>query len=186
MISNTLKHVTFIGALLLIVSLSACKKSTYHQLSDEEMTWLVYDNNEVLKFKNQNGDFLLYYITIRTKSYEKNGDVYSEFTTANFLQLNDTTALFEEDSKGKLYIYKGGEGFLVTFTWPHFALKEVPLTSLQPIMETIGGIIYSDVYVLDATGLTDLRNTNRVIWVSKSYGVLQIEDASGNVWVREL
>ena len=169
----------------LIALFSGCKKSTYHQLTDEDMKWLAYKNYDVMKFANGTGDFVNYYVTLRVKSYQKDGDTYSEFTAADFVQLNDTSALVTEDTKGGIYIFKGDGGLIVSFTWPHFALKGLPLSSLPPTIVNVGGINYNDVFKIDSSGLTDLRNYIRIIWVSKSKGVLQMEDTSGNLWVRE-
>lgn len=168
-----------------ISSISACKKSTYYQLTDEEMAWLVYKNNEILNFQNQNGDGVSYYVTIRTKSYNLEGNVYNEYTNAQFLQLDDTTAIFSTDSRGVHQMSKSESGFLVTLTWPHFPLQNVPLTATSTTAATIGGINYDDIFYLDATGATDIRFYNQKLWVSRSMGVVQIEDDAGNLWVRQ-
>lgn len=176
---------TWMFSLAILFSVSSCKKSTYYQLTEEEMTWLVYKNNEVLKFENQNGELLRYYVTLRVKGYDKDGDTYNESTGASFIQLNDTTALFTEDSQGSHNMRKSADGFLVTLTWPHFPIKAVPLSNRVPSFVTIGGINYDDVFVIDASNFTDIRYYNKTLWVSKSKGVLQIEDTSGNIWVRD-
>lgn len=180
------KSLTLICTVALITMLAGCKKSTYYQLTDDEMTWLAYKNNEVLKFSNGSGSYMNYYVTLRTKAYERDGDVYSEFTSASFLQLNDTTALYSADSQGELFIFKGELGFIVTLKWPHFPLNGLPLTNLTPSIENIGGINYTDVYVVDASGFTDARNYISILWVSKSKGVLQMQDTAGNTWVRDI
>lgn len=149
------------------------------------MAWLVYKNNEILNFQNQNGDGVSYYVTIRTKSYNLEGNVYNEYTNAQFLQLDDTTAVFSTDSRGLHQMSKSASGFLVTLTWPHFPLKDVPLTTMIPGSATLGGINYEDIFYIDATGSTDIRFYNQKLWVSRSMGVVQIEDDAGNLWVRQ-
>ncbi len=185
MILTTKRIFTWIFSLTILFSVSSCKKSTYYQLTDEEMEWLVYQNNQLLKFENQTGDLLRYYVTIRVKGYDKDGDTYNESTGASFIQLNDTTALFTEDSQGSHNMRKSADGFLVTLTWPHFPVKAVPLSSLVPTFTTVGGINYDDVFVLDGSNFTDIRFYNKKLWVSKSKGVIQIEDTIGNIWVRD-
>jgi len=185
MILTTKRIFTWIFSLTILFSVSSCKKSTYYQLTDEEMEWLVYQNNQLLKFENQTGDLLRYYVTIRVKSYRKDGDIYSEFTSASFQQMNDTTVLFADDSYGQHLLTKGSEGFMVTLTWPHFPIKKVPLTSFVPSFVTIGGINYDDIFVLDASNFTDIRFYNKKLWVSRSKGVVQIEYPIGNIWVRD-
>ncbi|HMT30030.1 MAG TPA: hypothetical protein PKD91_12200 [Bacteroidia bacterium] len=179
-----MKSATIILTVLLLTLVGACKKGEYYQLTDDEMKWLVFKNYEVIKFKS--GPLHMDYIVkLRSKAYERDGDTYSEFTSALFEQVNDTAAYFQEDSRGELYIFKGSNGFLVTFSWPHFPLKGVPLNNLIPNVVTIGGINYNDVFVIDATGLTDLRFYNKKIWYSKSRGILQIEDVAGTTWIRQ-
>lgn len=182
---KSIKTLTLVATVALITLLGACKKSTYNQLTEDDMSWLAYKNNEILKFVNDSGDVMNYYITLRTKAYRRDGDTYNEFTTADVLQLYDTTAYFAEDSYGGMFISRSETGLTASFSWPHFALKGLPLTSLTPSVETIGGIIYQDVYTVDGSAFTDVRNYNSVIWVSKTKGVLQVEDVTGNIWVRD-
>lgn len=172
-----------LSLLLTATVFSGCKKTTYNKLTDEEMLWLVYKNNEVLRFKS-GSRILTYYVTLRTKAYDIEGDTYNEFTNAHFLQINDTTAIFPEDSNGDLLIYKSDAGLKVTFTWPHFPLINSPLTSMIPALVNIGGVNYPDVFVLNGTPLADTRFYFTKVWVSKSRGVLQLEDLSGNTWIR--
>jgi hypothetical protein len=182
---NKFKTCSIICVFALVTLLLGCKKSTYYQLSDEDMTWLAYKNNQIITFSNGVGDEIQYYTTLRTKSYTKDGDTYSEFTTADVLQLNDTSAFTLSDSQGGLYISTGAEGFSVLFSWPHFVLKNIPITNKIATAQNIGGINYADVIELDANGLTDLRFYISHIWLSKTLGVLQVEDTLGNIWVRE-
>ena len=182
--TTNIQKVFLFGLVFLLAVISGCKKVSYYKLTDEEMLWLSYKNNEVLRFSNGAGLTRIFYVTLRSKAYIKEGDQYNEFTNAHFLQINDTTTVFPEDSQGDLYIYKAETGLQVTFTWPHFGLKETPLTSLVPSLENVGGINYPDVYKLNGSGLTDLRNYYSKVWVSKSRGVLKIEDTFGNTWTR--
>lgn len=185
MILNKMKSATIILSVLMLALVGGCKKSTYYQLTDEQMKWLVFKNYETIRFTDGGTKHMDYVVKLRSKAYTREGDSYSEFTSALFEQVNDTSALFQEDSRGELYIFTGANGFLVTFSWPHFPLKGVPLTSMIPGVVTIGGIIYNDVFVIDGTGLTDIRFYNRKIWYSKSKGILQIEDTAGTTWVRD-
>jgi len=180
-----MKTTTIVLSVLLMTLLGACKKGEYYQLTDEEMTWLVFENYQVIKFTDGGTKRMDYIVKLRSKAYERDGDNYSEFTSALFEQLNDTAAYFQEDSRGELYIFTGASGFLVTFSWPHFPVRGVPLTSLTPTLATIDGINYSDVFVMDASALTDLRFYIKKIWYSKSRGILQMEDTGGTTWVRD-
>ncbi len=173
--------------LSIIFATGACKKINYHQLSDEDMAWLVYKNNQIDHFTNGSNQTVSIKVAIRTKSYYDNGDQSNEYTTASFQQLNDTNAVYTSDSQGLLYIYKpDDQGLLVTFSWPHFPIKGLVLTGLPQNTVTVGGINYNDVFILDGSALTDIRFYVSTIWYSKSQGVIQFEDTSGDVWIRNI
>ncbi len=183
MLTIKIKLIFILTITAMSVQLTGCKKPTYYQLTDEEMTWLVYKNNQVSTFFNGTQQ-ISYLVSIRTKAYIKEGDTHSEFTSAIFEQMQDTSA-FETNKKGQLYLFKGAEGFRVTFSWPHFPLKGMPLTSQIPTAININGINFLDVYVLDGTGLTDAENYIEKVWYSKSKGVIQLQDISGDFWIRD-
>ena len=183
---KNLKRLTLVFLTAVALSVTGCQKAEYHQLSDSDMEWLVYDNNEVDVFKN-GAKTVNYYVTLRTKAYNESGNQYNEFTAANFLMLNDTSAYTPEDSKGVLFIYKqDDESLLVTFSWPHFPIKEYPISSMPYTIETINGIIYTDIFLIDATGLADARFYISKIWYSQSEGVMQYEDIDGDLWVKDI
>jgi hypothetical protein len=180
-------NLSIILCLAFIVTLQSCgEKITYYKLSDAEMEWLHYDNNQQLYFQSPNGDVIQYDIIIRVKSYNTEGNVYSEFTAADITQVDDTTLVFAGDNKGKLLISKVEESLLVTQTWPHFPLKEFPINNITPSLVNIAGLNFGDVMVLDGSLLADNRNYISKLWISKSLGVLQMEDINGTLWVRNL
>ncbi|MBK9425813.1 MAG: hypothetical protein IPN54_17145 [Bacteroidetes bacterium] len=61
----------------------------------------------------------------------------------------------------------------------------MPLTSQIPTAININGINFLDVYVLDGTGLTDAENYIEKVWYSRSKGVIQLQDISGDFWIRD-
>ena len=184
--SKILKQVTIVLLLGIVMLAGSCGKINYHQLTDEDMAWLVYKNNEVVVFTNANNESTSFRVTLRTKSYQGSDDNYNEFTTASFQQLNDTAAFDVVDSRGQLYIFKpDDDGLLVTLTWPHYPFQDTPLTSMPYNIVTIDGINYDDVFILDATGATDARYTVEKVWYSQSEGVVQYEDVYGQEWKRE-
>jgi hypothetical protein len=184
MFKKNFKSTTLILSVIILTLAGACKKSSYNQLTDEEMQWLVFKNYETIRFTDGGVNTVNYFVKLREKAYQKDGDNYSEYTSAMIEQVNDTAALFLEDSRGELYILKSPTGLIVTFSWPHFPIKGVPLTSMIPTSATVGGILFTDVFVINGTGLTDIRNYNKKIWYSKSKGVIQIEDTAGVIWTR--
>lgn len=188
--TNSFKFMKPVLILIVFAGLfsASCKKVKYHQLSDADMTWLVYKNNQIDVFTNTTTlATARYLVTLRTKSYEDKGDVANEFTTASFLYLNDTTAIYFKDSEGMLYIFKTDtDGLLVTFSWPHFPLQGIPLTSMLPTTGTIDGVNYLDLYVMDRNVFTNARYYIRKVWYSKSVGVIQYEDTNGDVWVKNI
>jgi hypothetical protein len=169
--------------LLLVLFAVSCKKSTYYQLTDEDMAWLVYDNNQIDNFKNPSNDITSIKVQRRSKAYEKTGQTYTEYTSAAFHQLDDST-LYVQDSKGSLWIEKNENGLIVTLTWPHFPLQDLQINHLVPTSATIGGFLYDDIFILDATGLTDSRKYIQIVWYSRGSGVVQYQDRDGIIWTR--
>ncbi|MBK8874591.1 MAG: hypothetical protein IPN13_11955 [Bacteroidetes bacterium] len=102
MLTNKIKLIFILTITAMSVQLTGCKKPTYYQLTDEEMTWLVYKNNQVSTFFNGTQQ-ISYLVSIRTKAYIKEGDTHSEFTSAIFEQMQDTSA-FETNKKDN-YIF---------------------------------------------------------------------------------
>lgn len=177
----------FIMILTAMITLQSCgEKITYYKLSDADMEWLHYDNQQKLYFQSPNGDVIQYDIVIRVKSYNTEGNVYSEFTAADITQVDDTTIVFAGDNKGKLLISKVEESLLVSQTWPHFPIKDFPINNITPSLINIAGLNFADVMVLDGSLLADNRNYISKLWISKSLGVLQMEDINGTLWVRNL
>ena len=41
-----------LSIMLFVTVITGCKKTSYYQLTDEEMLWLSYKNNEILRFSN--------------------------------------------------------------------------------------------------------------------------------------
>jgi hypothetical protein len=183
--TKTLTGTAVVFALLVMFTASSCKKSTYYKLTEEDMAWLVYDDNEVVKFRNSLGQTQQYRVAIRQKYYNLEGETYSERTSATFVLQNDTT-LYAEDSKGQLFIGTGEGGLFVTFSWPHFPIQDYPLSGAPQQILTLGGINYADIIVIDGSLLTDIRRYVKTIWYSKSQGVVQYEDTYGNVWNKSL
>lgn len=188
--TNSFKFIRPVLILIVLAGLfsASCKKVNYHQLTDADMTWLVYKNNQIDQFTNTTTlTTARYLVTIRTKSYEDKGDVANEFTTASFRYLEDTTAINYKDSEGLLYIYKTDtDGLLVTFSWPHFPIQGFPLSNMLPTTGTIDGVNYLDLYILDGTTFANARYYIRKVWYSKSVGVIQYEDINGDVWVKNI
>lgn len=176
---------TLVFCLSFLAILTGCaEKSTYYKLTDADMSWLHYDNNQTVYFQSPNGDVIQYDVVFRAKAYTIEGNTYSEFTGADISQVDDTTIVFAGDNKGLLLIEKVEESTLVTMSWPHFAIKKAPLNTLPLTLANIGGLNFGDVIELDGSLLTDNRNYIAKIWVSKSQGVLQMEDSSGVLWIR--
>lgn len=181
----TINKRTLVFCLSFLAIITSCaEKSTYYKLTDEDMSWLHYDNNQVLYFQSTNGDIIQYDVVFRAKSYNVDGNTYSEFTGADISQVDDTTIVFAGDNKGLLLIEKVEESTLVSFSWPHFAIKKAALNSLPISNSSVGGYYFGDVIVLDGSLLTDNRNYIAKIWVSKSKGVLQMQDKTGVLWIR--
>jgi hypothetical protein len=186
MLTKKISSAIMLIAVLTVSLISGCKKSTYYELTDEDMTWLVYKNYEVDNFYNSQNEKLSYSVILRSKSYHHEGDTYSEYTSALFGLQNDTIVTTQQDGKGELLIQKY-EGILsVTFSWPHFTLKGIPLHNRTFTTATIGGVIYEDIMVIDGAPLATASNYVTRIWYSKSTGVVQLEDINNELWVRDI
>ncbi len=175
----------FAVAATTIFLIGSCEKIDYHQITDEEMQWLHYDNNEVLKFQNSSGDLVKYRTVLRLKAYIDRGVDTDEWTGAFITQVNDTDAISSTDSDGQLYIIKQKDGLHVYYSWPHFVFKEVPITNKPPSAVNIGGVNYTDIYVMDSKGYTSNRFYVNKVWVSRTKGVVQYEDMAGEMWLRD-
>lgn len=183
-------HTQFFPALMFLLMIVAmgtvsCKKNTYYKLSDEDMSWLVYKDKEVVRFSNGLGQIQSFICAIRQKGYDVDGNTYAEKTFASFVQQNDTSH-YAQDVRGMLYIGTGENGLYVTFTWPHFPIRDFPLHATPQQIMTLGGVNYSDIIVIDGSLLTDARRYIKIVYYSKSLGVVQYEDTFGNVWNKSI
>jgi hypothetical protein len=180
------RHAGIITLFFLVLLLaSSCKKSTYYKLSDEDMSWLVYQNNELLQYDNGAGLQQSIRVTLRVKYYDKDGETYSESTAAMFAMQNDTTN-YAADSKGGLNISTGENGLYVGLSWPHFAFPNYPIHNATQQPMTLGGYDYFDIIIVDATPIANSRWYVKTIWYSKSEGVVQYEDIYGNIWNKSI
>ncbi|MFN5324581.1 MAG: hypothetical protein ACK5C5_06670 [Bacteroidota bacterium] len=165
--------------------ISGCgEKSTYYKLSEADMEWLHYDNEQILYFKSTSTEVTRFDVIIRVKSYNLEGNTYSEFTGADITQYQDTTIVFAGDNKGKLLISKVEESLSVSKSWPHFPIKDAQLNNLPQSQVNINGLNFGDIIILDGSALTDTRNYISKLWISKSLGVVQYEDTNGTIWTR--
>jgi len=181
------KHVTWVAALiaLMAINASSCKKVTYYKLSDEDMSWLVYDDHETIKYRNATGVQRTFHVTVRLKGYEQDGNKYKERTYATMSLEGDTIGA-AADRKGLLDIFKSENGLLVSFTWPHFPITSYPLNSASQQIMSLGGITYLDIIEIDGTLLADQYRYVTKVWYSKSEGVVQYEDINGNTWNKSI
>lgn len=172
-------------SVLMIFAVSSCKKTTYYKLSNDDMSWLVYDDNELIKYKNQLGQSQEFRVKIRLKYYDVDGETYSERTSATFVLQNDTSN-YAQGSDGQLYIGTGESGLFVFFSWPHFPIEKFPVHTAPQQILTLGGVNYLDVVVIDGSLLADIRNYVKTVWYSKTEGVVQYEDIYGNIWNKSI
>lgn len=170
----------------IVVGITACKKTTYNKLTEEEMLWMpAFEQADIILFKS-NFSSLTQAIKInyKTRGYRREGEeIYNEFALAEFIHEGDTSIVHPEDKEGELLLVKNAEAFSVFFKWPHFPI-EVELTSLPVISEVIKGRLYNDIRLIDASALANTRFYNSTIWYSKEFGVIQWEDIYGRKFQR--
>ena len=92
---------------------------------------------------------------------------------------------YVSDSSFKFGDYTGlneAGGFFVYFSWPHFKLFNVEITTMKNHTKTVGGKTYHDVKIIEAGPIANSRFYYRTIWYSKSGGVLKMFDIYNGIW----
>jgi hypothetical protein len=74
-----MKHLKSLAILILVATsalLTGCSENpTYYKLTEADMSWLHYENNQSLIFTNPNGDFIQYDVVLRVKAYTVEGNL---------------------------------------------------------------------------------------------------------------
>lgn len=153
-----------------------CKKSTYNKLTEEELTWMVYSENQKISFTSASGNLRKYVVVGIYRGYDKNGSVYDEHVSAGIGLENDTL----ESGTGSLSLSKKGSELKVAIGWLHFSATAY-ITSLSPTLDTIRGVPYNDIYVVDVPITEPGFNVERVKY-SRTKGFIQYIENSGEIW----
>src|SRR6185436_12285738 len=102
-----------------ILLFSTCKKASYHELAPEDLAWIVYNDGDLIRFKNDSGIILTYHAYHKARSYSVQGNNYYEESGISIVLQYDTVP----NEGGLLYIKKLASGNEITLTWPHFYNK---------------------------------------------------------------
>jgi hypothetical protein len=162
------KKYFFITSIMVLIGFGGCKTDTTYILTEDELKWMIYDNDQVIKFQSDSGKSRTYNVYGRWR-----GDGNASVTIG---LVGDTTHL----APSGLYLLKNEGGFTVTVSWPHYPAKFTP-TSMIALPDTVSGTPYTDVYVSSSIS-TDSLHTIKEVYYSKSTGVIKFIESSGEVW----
>src|SRR4051812_47050048 len=73
-----------------IMLLQSCKKTIYKQLTDDEVSYLVYKQDELIIFARSSSAVDTYRVSARNRSYTIDKPYYNEVAAVNFYKVNDT------------------------------------------------------------------------------------------------
>ncbi len=166
------------GIGLLSLVLLACKKYYYTEFTESDLQWLIYNEGQQLKFKNQNGIQRHYTVFNLTRGYLKEGNKYDALYY-NYFKWNDDTL----NIKGDFRIDKKGGGTNIFFSWPRLSGKAY-LHLMPSFSDTIAGTYYSDLMLIITSGLTATHNIDS-LYYSKTKGPVRFTDTDGNEWIRQ-
>jgi len=170
--------------MVMMSSITSCKKEVYNKLTEAEMEWMAYDTNEQMVFQSTLGNVRQRIGVIeKTKGYRRSGDTYNEFSRSKFEHLEDTSMVHLGDKFGELFLEKVNDTFGVYLSWPHFPI-EAELTSMPITTAIVKGQTFTDIRLIDATAFANGRFYISTIWYSKQYGVVQYEDIFGRKFYR--
>lgn len=159
----------------LIFLFSSCGKTNYHQLTPEDLAWIVYKEGDVVKFKNDTGGVMAFSMFHKTRSYKTSGKNYFEETG---ISIKYVIGIYTYS--GLLYFKLTETGNIITLSWPLFN-GALTLSSSVPITKTIGNSIYTDIYVgnsPDASGVYTIKT----FYYSKTAGMVQFITRDSLTW----
>ena len=164
----TSRNNLFIITAIIVFALSGCSSETTYILTEDELTWMAYENNQVVKFQSSTG---------LTRTYNVFGRWRGDGNAAVTILLDGDTLA---NNQGTLDLVKDGSGFNVTVGWPHYPVKLTP-TAMLPVTDTISGIILNDIYFSSTLSSDSIKNVRKVYY-SKSLGVVQFVESNGVTW----
>lgn len=163
-----------------IALLASCKKETYNQLTDEDMKWMIYENNDMMRFQNNNGVIDTFIVYNKVKGYVVTGKKYDEYTSCSLYKTTDT---LPGNTKGGLKVMRTSDGLFVSIRFPHHA-QETFINHITPVaVDTINGIPYYNIYISQADTLNASWTEPVVqVWYGKDDGFIRFTDLYGNSW----
>ena len=171
------KHFKKIIPAVLVICLACwgCSKDTYRFLTPEDVAWMVYKEGDNINFSD-GPHSRTYKITRLYRGYLENGSEHNEHIRAYISFISDTTP---GNADADLLVEKTAGGTQFTFSFPHFK-NRADVTATAPVTDTVGGIIYSDLYILN--GPTDAEHKISSIYYSKSAGFLKLVESGSSPW----
>jgi hypothetical protein len=174
----------FKPSLLLVVVLAAtsfygCKKLNYVELTQEDYDWVdMYSKDQILKFTNGAGTIYTYNVINISRGYREDGNNNYSVAGVSITQ-NVDTSIYDGSS---IYLERNDAGLSMRMVWGRHPRTFNPL-ELSPIIDTISGHVYSDVYVsvCDTLELTPEQDVIKAYY-SKSKGFIKFETVNGDTY----
>ena len=166
---------------LLIISIAtiflfSCKKDIYHNFMEDEKAFLVYNEGDIFKLKNEDtGEILEHLVTEEYVEYRKDTGPTAGGFKKHFMEKGEVK-FTNPGSSFQGYIYKDKvDQFSLDFSIVNFGLSGsdgIP-DKIEDIM--INGITYKNVSVYVDAG----------IWFSKTHGFVRLENyTTGVIYTR--
>lgn len=177
------KNFVIFALLIVTCGIYSCKKTVYNQLNEDEIKWLIYMKGDQLIFSNSGTLKDTVFVYSRDRGYVRDKPYYNEGASVNFAKQIDTIGGVKV---GSVQLKKDNDNnFSVTISFPHFP-QSVELTKLVPLaIDTINGLPFTNVYVIEAQALTTSANNYfNKIYYSRESGFVKLEDIYNRIWYK--
>jgi hypothetical protein len=154
---------------------AGCKKKTYHELTDEDLAWIIYGNKDTVGFVSNAGQRMTFEAYNRMQYYVEEGSGLFERSSVD-LRLKNTTL----PDIGYLAVERVAGGTAAKLRWPHFN-GIVDLVNAPVVTDTLYGVIYTDLCVVQAPS-TSQTLFIQTIYYSKSAGMVRFVDRYTYSW----
>lgn len=171
-----MKTLFYLSTLSVSIIFTSCKKEINHSFTDEERAFLVYNEGDIFKLKNENtGDTLIFNLISREVNFKDDFGPQlgpkrkSHFMEEGRLRYSNSSGY---NSLDYIYLYKDKlDQFTLSISlWLDKNNYGTSVGEIEGITTiTSGGIVYQNVYVFSA-------DNNTKCYFSKEYGFVKLED----------
>jgi len=161
---------------LIPVIFSGCKKPNYVLLSEEDLAWVVYRNNDSMRFVVSSGTaFTSFKAQDNKRYYQHEGNNYYEGTVITI-----KPKISGSDAEGAILVQTGQGSTTATLSWP-FYYGSVVISSLPLVTDTFSGKIYSDL-IIAHSAQPSATNYIKTLYYSKTAGLVRFDDIYNQYW----